>query len=309
MNPRVEDLLAEFGFIRVAEHPALRSALSRCKRTGDLVAPLPGVYLHSAHSHTDWLRAVSAWAGPAGVLHAETAASIWLPDLAGRIAAVTHPRLHSRCNVIINRRMVPDEFVARQAGVRFALPVYAAVELAAADDGRALCEALRRRLADQASIKAALACLARAPGQARRSAVVAATAGNPWSYAELRLQRILVNAGIGDWVANRPLRLAGRLLRPDIRFRRCRLIVEFDGRGTHDNPAQYLADRERLNLFEAWGFHVLRFGWEHLDQPDYVVAAVRAALSWAVAGRNRPGGLDIAGSRQVMACPQDDSSQ
>ena len=309
MDSRTKALLTEFGFIRVAEHPELRSELSRRKRAGDLVAPLPGVYLHRAHSHTDWLRAVSAWAGPEGVLHAETAASIWLPDLAGRTTSVTHPRLHSRSNVVINRRMVPEEFVARQGGVRFALPVYAAVELAAADDGRALCEALRRRLADQASIEAALACLTRSPGQARRSAVVAAAAGNPWSYAELRLQRILVNAGIDDWVANQPLRLAGRLLRPDIRFRRCRLIVEFDGRSTHDNPAQYLADRERLNLFEAWGFHVLRFGWEHLDRPADIAAAVRAAHSWAVAERNRPGDLDIAASRQVMACPQDDSSQ
>lgn len=308
MNPRVEALLAEFGFIRVAEHPGLRSELSRRKLAGDLVTPLPGIYLPGTYSHADWLRAVSAWAAPEGVLHAETAASIWLSDLASRTASVAHPRLHSRRNVVISRRAVPEEFVVWQSGVRYALPAYAAVELAAADDGRAVCEALRRRLADHASIVAALACLTRSPGQARRSAVVAAAAGNPWSYAELRLQRILTGAGISDWVANRPLRLAGRLLRPDIRFRRRRLIVEFDGRGTHDNPAQYLADRERLNLFEEWGFHVLRFGWEHLDQPDYVVAAVRAAHSWAVTERNRQADLEMVAPRQVRARLRNDSS-
>jgi very-short-patch-repair endonuclease len=177
--------------------------------------------------------------------------------------------------------MIPPEFVTSQGGVRFASPAYAAVELAGEDDGRALCEALRQGLADQSGIESAAACLAHTRGQVRRSVVVAQATGNPWSYAELRLQRILSEAGIRDWVANRPIRLAGHILRPDIRFRSRRLIVEFDGRATHDNSAQFLADRERINLLESGGYHVLRFGWEHLDQPEYVVKLVRACHLWA----------------------------
>jgi very-short-patch-repair endonuclease len=79
-------------------------------------------------------------------------------------------------------------------------------------------------------------------------------------------------------VGNATLRVGGELVHPDVLFGDPKLIIEFDGRATHDNPAQYLRDRERLNRLAAYGYIVLRFGWEHLDQPDYVVRTVRQAL-------------------------------
>lgn len=242
------------------------------------MTPLPGIYLPPDYSNLTWLRAVSAWAGPAGALHGRSAASLWAGEYASPMAFVAHSSLASRPGVVVSRRVVPSGFVSLRRGLRFASPAYAAVELAAADDGRAICEALRLRLADHGDLTMALRAQAGSTGQAIRRKVVTACAGNPWSYAELRLQRILTDAGIGDWVANRPIVLGGRELYPDIRFRHRRLIVEFDGRDVHDGPSRFLADRERLNVFEAHGYHVLRFGWEHLDQPAYIVAAVRAAL-------------------------------
>ena len=163
-------------------------------------------------------------------------------------------------------------------GVQFVTPAYAAVELAATDDGRAACEALRLRLADTGSLGHALSSLRGSPGQAARRRAVAACADNPWSYAELRLHRILKQARITDWVANRPLRLGDREVWPDVRFRKRLLILEFDGRKVHNDPARFLDDRERWNLFETFGYHVLHFGWEHLGRPDYVIGATRAAL-------------------------------
>lgn len=278
MDTRIAVILAEHGYLAVADHPRLRPTLSRLKLAGELVAPLPGIYLPPAYSNLDWLRAVSAWAGPIGALHGRSAASLWAPEFASPTVLVAHPGLASRRGVVVSRRVVPPEFVRVRGGVRFASPAYAAVELAADDDGRAICEALRLRLVDHNALTFALSAQAGSPGQCTRRKVVTACAGNPWSYAELRLQRILARAGIGDWVANRPIVLDGRELLPDIRFRHRMLIVEFDGRETHDGPSRFLADRERLNLFEAHGYHILRFGWEHLDQPDYVIAAVRAAL-------------------------------
>lgn len=165
-------------------------------------------------------------------------------------------------------------------GVRAASPSFAAVELAAHDDGRAICEALRRGLADPGSLADAEAALRGSHGQVERSKVVAGCVENPWSYAELRLHRILREAGVTDWVANRPLALGGRRLRPDVRLRARRLIIEFDGRTAH-GPGEFLSDRERQNVFEAAGYHVLRFGWEHLDQPEYIVTTVREALRHA----------------------------
>lgn len=191
---------------------------------------------------------------------------------------LAHPSLRSRRGVVVSHRPIPQEFVGQEGGIRFAIPAYAAVELAATDDGRAVCECLRLKLADNDTLNLALAALSGSRGQAARRRTVAACGTNPWSYAELRLHRILLAAGITDWVANRPLRVSGALLWPDIRFRRAKLILEFDGRDVHDRSGQFLSDRERQNLLEAAGYRVLRFGWEHLDQPDYIVTMVRRAL-------------------------------
>jgi very-short-patch-repair endonuclease len=278
MHPTIEAILAEAGAISVRDHPRFRSELSRLKQAGMLDNPLPGSYLPmDSRTRHGWLQAVCAWAGPKGTIHGRSAAGIWLPDLAGPVAFLAHPTLRSRRGVQICHRLVPAEFIVTKPGVRFASPAYAAVELAATDDGRAICEALRLGFADTNSLEAALQSLRGTRGHATRREAVAACADNPWSYAELRLHRILRETGITDWVANRPLRVGGRELWPDVRMRKRKLVIEFDGRAVHDRPAQFLADREWQNTLEAAGYHVLRFGWEHLDQPDYVVATTRAA--------------------------------
>ncbi|MGV8909681.1 MAG: endonuclease domain-containing protein [Propionicimonas sp.] len=279
MNSTIERILAENGAITTAANPRLKSALLRLKRDGVLANPLPGVFtVRGENSALGWLRAVSAWSDPAGVLHDRSAASIWLPDLAGTVALLAHPSLRSRRGVVVCRRRIPPEFVLVSGGIRVASPAYAAVELAATDDGRAICEALRLRRAGRAGLTDALAGLAGTPGNQRRQKVVAACAHNPWSYAELRLHRILVDAGITGWVGNRPLVVGGLTVFPDVRFLAKRLILEFDGRTTHLAGSSFLSDRERQNTLEAAGYHVLRFGWEHLDQPDYVVPLVRTAF-------------------------------
>lgn len=279
MHPRIEAILAEQGVITVAAHPRLESSLRRLSREGVLANPLPGVFAPGGEqSALAWLRAVTAWSAPAGVLHGRSAASLWLPELAGPVAFVAHPTLRSRRGIIVSRQLVPPEFVRVRSGLRVAGPAYAAVEVAAFDDGRALCEALRRRLVDAAAIATALSAFTNTPGNAVRRRAVAACADNPWSYAELRLHRILLEAGITGWVGNRVLVLHGVRLIPDVRFRARLLVLEFDGRATHGSPEEFLADRERWNLLEAAGYHVLRFGWEHLDQPEYVATMVRRAF-------------------------------
>lgn len=146
---------------------------------------------------------------------------------------MAHPTLRSRRGVVVARRVVPPQFVSEQGGIRFAGVGYAAVELTATDDGRAICECLRRRLADTAGLNLALAALSGADGQAARRKVVAECSTNPWSYAELRLHRILLAAGITGWVANRPIEVGGSIARPDVRFGDKRLVLEFDGRDVH----------------------------------------------------------------------------
>ena len=279
MHPRIEAILAEQGVVTIAAYPRLESSLRRLTREGVLDNPLPGVFAPRGEQNAlAWLRAVTSWSAPDGVLHGRSAASLWLPDLAGPVAFVAHPTRRSRRGVVVCRHLVPPEFVRATAGLRVASPAYAAVELAALDDGRAVCDALRLRLADERAITEALIAFTDSPGNVRRRRAVAACAHNPWSYAELRLHRILLDAGITGWVGNRKIVIDGVRLFPDVRFRARLLILEFDGRETHGSREGFLADRERWNLLEAAGYHVLRFGWEHLDQPGYVATMVRRAF-------------------------------
>lgn len=282
MKPTIAAILADYGVITSTEHPRLRSAMARLKRAGVLDNPLPGTFVIAADaSERAWLRAVCAWAAPDGVLHGTTAASLWLASLAGPVAVIAHPTLKSRRRVRVTRRGVPRESVRVADGLRFASPAYAAVELAVTDGGRAVCEALRRRLATPDELRDSLEAMTGSRGQAVRRCVVDACLTNPWSYAELRLHRILREAGIHGWVANRRLRLGGEVVHPDVLFADAKVVIEFDGRAVHDDPAQFLRDRERQNTLVAHGYVVLRFGWEHLDQPDYVVMMVRRALRMA----------------------------
>lgn len=277
VHPTISRLLAEDGVITVADHPHLRTTLSRLTAAGVLTRPMPGTFV-ARSDPTAFLRAVCAWSGPEGVLHDRTAAALWLPGQTSFLAQLAHPRLRSRRGVTVWRYRVPREFVRTSKGIRFTSPAYAAVELAATDDGRAVCEALRRGLATTAELKDALWSLNGTNGQAVRRCVVEACLTNPWSYAELRLHRILREAGITGWVANRRLRLGGVVVHPDVLFPGARVVIEFDGRAVHDDPAQFLKDRERQNVLVTSGYLVLRFGWEHLDQPDYIVSVVRHAL-------------------------------
>jgi very-short-patch-repair endonuclease len=278
MNRAIPPVLTDHGVVKVADHPRLRSTLSRLVDSGVLARPLPGTYAAPLRTEAEWLRTVCAWAEPQGVLHGETAASLWLPGFCGRETHLAHRSLRSRRRIRVCRKQIPPEFVRVSEGIRFASPAYAAVELAASDDGRAICEALRRGLATSVELAAACASMAGSRGHSARRRVVQDCLVNPWSYAELRLQRILRAADISGWRGNATITLDGEVLHPDILFRRNRVIVEFDGREVHNDPANFLKDRERQNVFVEHGYLVLRFGWEHLDDPEYVVRAVRRAL-------------------------------
>lgn len=279
MHAAIEAILTEQGVVTTTAHRGLKSSLARLARAGLLENPLPGVFTPpSDGSVLQRLRAVTAWAGPAGVLHSRTAAGLWLPELAGSVAFLAHPTLRSRRGVVVCRRTIPPEFVVVGAGIRAASPAYAAAELASQDDGRAACEALRLRLVTPDDLAMATASLAGSRGQRERLRVITSCADNPWSYAELRFHRILRTAGIRGWVANRPVRVGGSIYQPDARLPAERVVIEVDGRATHEPAAQFRRDRERQNAFTAAGYLVIRFTWEQLDDPEYVIRTVRAVV-------------------------------
>ncbi len=77
----------------------------------------------------------------------------------------------------------------------------------------------------------------------------------------------------------------GRVLaRLDFAYPEWRIAIEADGRETHDQVPALYRDRQRANVVELAGWHVLRFTWyDATMRPDYVVQTVAAAL-----GKFRP---------------------
>lgn len=260
----------------IRDHPALRTSLWRLRSRGELSSPLPGVLVRTDDSRAyTRLSAVCLWAAPVGVVHGISAAEVWLGgELPGTIQ-LAHPTLRPRSGVAVSRHLVPPEFVVIHQRLRIAAPGYVAAELIGADEGRLLSEFLRTGMTQQAIAQDALASLSHAHGQAERRRAMRDCEGNPWSFAEVRLHRILREGGITGWQGNAKIRIDGATYHPDVLFEDEPLILEFDGRGSHQAPAQFVLDRERQNLFVLGCFTVLRFTWEHLDDPGYVVSTVR----------------------------------
>ncbi|MGV8850418.1 MAG: hypothetical protein ACOH16_12850 [Propionibacteriaceae bacterium] len=244
MNRTVAALLADHGVISVSKHPGLSRTLHRLVADGTLARPLPGTFIAAESGYDGWLRAVTAWAGR-GALHGATAANLWLGDPRPFVTQLAHPTLRSRSGVSVWRYAVEPRFVVARDGLHLVNAAYASVELAARDDGRAITEALRRRMATVDDILEILDSLSGTSGQAVRRCVVESCLSNPWSYAELRLHRILRGAGITGWVGNVPLRVGGQVLHPDVLFPSERVVIEFDGRAFHSSRTDSRITRSR----------------------------------------------------------------
>lgn len=284
MNSTISTLLADHPALAVRDHPRLRTTLWRLARAGELESPFPGIVVRAGDDRAiTRLVAASLWTAPHGVIHAQTAAHVWLNEPIGPVIELAHPTRRSRPGALVTRHLVSPEFVIASRGLRLATPTYVATQLAGDDHGRLLSEFLRTGLADQGHAQRALESFARSPGQVQRRRQLRDCEQNPWSLAEVRLHSLLHEANITGWRANATIRLDGQVFHPDVLFEAEHLVLEFDGRASHQSADQFLRDRERQNLLVLAGYRVLRFTWEHLDEPDYVIESVqqaRNALRW-----------------------------
>lgn len=275
----IEHDLFTDGLVRVGDHPRLRTRLYRLAGEGRLQVVLPGVLaLPGVLDPALFLRALCLWC-PRGVLHGRTALAIWFDEPTGVIHFAAPVKRRVPPGVRFTCRRIPEPFTRYRAGVRLVTPAYAAAECAAWDEGRSLMVGLREGLVHPEEFHPALRALAGTRDNAQRTAVVRAAACNPWSYGELLLQRVLLDAGIADWVANSPIRINGRRYVPDLQLPAHRLILEFDGYTEHSKRQQFRDDRERQNALVTAGYRVLRFTWEDITRrPEYIVATVRRAI-------------------------------
>ncbi len=283
----IEQLLAEDRVIVAREHPALENALVRAAAAGRLVRPLPGIYADPGNAASLLTRvlAVSRW-DPSAVITGRAAAALsYWPEVTVGAVQVASPHRHApQPGFVFRQRRVPVELVQRRGPFGFTVPPLTAIELATLEDTDPIDIALRRKVADLASLRDALQQTPRRRGNAERWRVLLDSRAEPWSRAERVAHRLYREAGIGGWVGNLKIAVpqwATYYL--DLAFVRQRLACEIDGRETHGDREAFEADRERQNVLVMAGWTVLRFTWRMLtEDPAYVVWATREAL--AIAG-------------------------
>jgi very-short-patch-repair endonuclease len=96
------------------------------------------------------------------------------------------------------------------------------------------------------------------------------------SELERRILDLIRDSGLPRPAVN--IRIAGYEV--DFCWRDERLIVEADGRRTHDTPQAFERDRQRDLELTSGGWLVLRVTWRQVvDRPEQIVAALRGRLA------------------------------
>lgn len=269
-------LTEQHGVLRRNQVPT--ATLRALVRSGRVVRFLPGTYVDSAREQRQHTRLAAVLAHyPAALLWASTAESvIWANPAAEHRISIAGPHtIHPPAFVQASYRRIPNESRVLWSGLALPSPAYLAVEAASHDEGRLAERMLRERIVTPGALVDALAWFGHVPGTAIRRQVVRNSADNPWSGGERALQSLLREAGIGGWVANRPVWVAGRCYFPDVLFEAERLILEFDGYEFHSSRAAFEADRIRMNELHLAGYLVLRYTWERLADPAALIRQVR----------------------------------
>jgi very-short-patch-repair endonuclease len=285
----VQRLLTADGVIARRDHPALDSTLRYLVRRGDLARVLPGIYSTADQAGTlqTRIRALSRLDPDAVLVGAAAARVSFWPDLKVELieCAVRHSRA-AQVGYCFSRRHIPDELVINRSGLRYTTPALTALDLCATVGGDAIDQALRSRATTLAQLQRAMELTAARAGNRTRRQLLLDSRAEPWSRAERLFHRLLRDAGITGWRANRPIVLNSSTFYVDIVFRKLRLVIEIDGRLYHTGPEVFETDRRRQNLLVLNGWFVLRFTWAMIEEhPDEVIAMVREAIEMLMAKR------------------------
>ncbi len=63
---------------------------------------------------------------------------------------------------------------------------------------------------------------------------------------------------VDDWIHDKPIKLEGRLYRPDYKSEQLKLIVEFDGLPHYQKPDVIISDEIKTNFYKENGYKVVR---------------------------------------------------
>jgi predicted transcriptional regulator of viral defense system len=234
-------------------------------RTGRLWRVHNGVYGVGHPPVTPHARAMAAVlaCGAGAALSHRSAAALW--GLGVRWSApleVTTRWDRRRKGIRVHRGRLPRRDVTRQFGIPVTTPARTLLDVADQLDRPTLTRAVNEaRLAQRATLPDLAELLARSPGRAtRRLRPFVDRGGGPTrsrfedAFLEFAARHGLPTPEVNQIVAGYEV---------DVLWRQQRLIVELDGKETHENAFE--ADRDRdATLLDA-GFPVLRITWDRLN--------------------------------------------
>jgi hypothetical protein len=276
---------------------SLRTASRRAEQ-GSLHRIHRGVYAvgHLSLTRTAMLRAALLVCGDGAVISHGTAAAFWgLRDRWPALIDVTVPVERGRKidGVRCRRCRYPGPHeVASEHGIACTTPGRTLVDMAGLLGTPSL-----RRLVERAAVVKRLdigaldAALREARG--RRGVKALRAIVDEWrtddgavpnlrsDFEALVLPR-LVALGLPRPACNQVLRLGGEHLEVDFLWQEQRLVVETDGRQTHETPVAFQRDRRRDQLLLAGGYRVARATWDQVHaELEAVVERIADALGVA----------------------------
>ncbi|HEX6654190.1 MAG TPA: DUF559 domain-containing protein [Thermoleophilaceae bacterium] len=228
-----------------------------------------------------WMAAVLA-CGPGAVLSHRAAAALWGMRGGGRVE-VTVPRgRKARPGIQLHYANLPADEVTTHHGIPVTTVPRTLFDLSAVVQRDELRGAMRQaeqlRLTDPLGLGPLIERYPRKPGipilkavfeEAQRGLNIVR------SEFEERFQAFLLNAGFPSPKTN--VRIEG--IEVDCVWPEQRLIVELDGRSTHDTSQAFEEDRARDRRLEAAGWRVVRITWKQLvEAPDEVELDLRRLL-------------------------------
>jgi hypothetical protein len=230
------------------------------------------------------MAAVLAYDG--GVLsHGFAAALLGLRGMPGGDVEITVVRAGGRrvrgIRVHATRSLHPSD-ITTEENIACTSPARTLVDLAAVLDRRRLHRALERsielRLFDGALMGAALERARGRRGTGVLRELLAALPDEPAptrNELERRFLELVRELGLPTPVVNAHVGVH----QVDFHWPPHRLIVETDGRATHDTAYQFEQDRRRDLELTLAGWHVIRVGWRQVvHEPGRVVAVLRSRL-------------------------------
>jgi very-short-patch-repair endonuclease len=235
------------------------------------------------------MAAVLGCGANAALSHASAAALWRLRADSGRPFDVTAPNRRGRLPVGIRAHRhgflrEPDKTSVR--GIPCTSVARTLLDLAGLVDvselRKAISEAEVRRILDLADVRALMERSGGRRGVARLRMVISELSpqtAQSRSYLERKFLAMCERAKLPPPEVNCRLVVGNRELSPDFLWRGARLIVESDGRETHDTASAFENDRLRDQAFSAADWQVIRCTWHQvLHEPIRLTKTIRTIL-------------------------------